>query len=138
MEYKQVFIINEDLKMSKGKIPVQVGHGAIYYMNMILNIVKVKERAKNTLYIDNYGSQKIEIFDKWFGEGGGLMKKVVLKATEQEMEDLYKQLEEKKIWSYKIHDAGLTQVQAGSFTCLAVEPLPEDVADQLFGHLKLL
>jgi len=35
MVFKQIFIINSDLKMSAGKIAVQTAHGATYYMQHV-------------------------------------------------------------------------------------------------------
>jgi len=49
---KQVFIINNDLKMGKGKIAVQVAHGEVEYMNMLLGI-------------HNRSHQKFKSYYKW-------------------------------------------------------------------------
>lgn len=135
MTYKQVFVINSDLGMSKGKIPVQVAHGEQYYMSVIMNLVVMKERIKYSHHAD-FANQKLETFDKW--KEGNLVKKIVLKAAEQEMDRLYKQLEDKEIWVCRVHDAGLTQVPEGSFTCLVTEPITDEQYDELFRHLKLL
>ena len=37
-----------------------------------------------------------------------------------------------------IHDAGRTQIAAGSATVLGVGPGPKSVVDRVTGHLKLL
>jgi peptidyl-tRNA hydrolase len=37
-----------------------------------------------------------------------------------------------------IHDAGRTQIAAGSATVLGIGPGPKSVIDQVTGHLKLL
>jgi len=37
-----------------------------------------------------------------------------------------------------IHDAGRTQIQAGSATVLGIGPGPINLIDQVTGHLKLL
>lgn len=127
MTYKQVFIINSDLDMSKGKIAVQVAHGEVYYIEEILeSLFETDTIAK----YDNY--------TKWRYEENELMKKVVLKTTEKEMTELMLKLKENKIWSHIVIDMGLTQIPKGSLTCLVVEPLTEEQCSQLFGHLKLL
>lgn len=124
MTYKQTIIINSDLNMGKGKIVAQALHGEVYYM------MAVKKAPS--------GSEKKVTFKKWVSEEGGLMKKVVLKATENEMNDIILKLKDINVWHFLVHDAGLTQVEPGSFTCMAVEPLEENFSDQLFRHLKLL
>lgn len=126
MTYKQVFMINTDLDMGKGKIAVQIAHGEVYYMETIMNLYSFKNCTN------------VKMFDAWRNDEDGLMKKVVLKATEKDMNEIYQKLKDKKIWHYKVYDRGLTQVSEGSFTCIVVEPLLEEECEQLFGHLKLL
>lgn len=122
MTYKQVFIINSDLNMSKGKIGAMVGHGEVYFM----------EKIYNTIF------DKFSNYSKWRYEENELMKKVVLKATEREITELMLKLKENKIWFHKVIDMGLTQVPMGSMTCIVVEPLLEEVCAKLFKHLRLL
>lgn len=122
MVLKQTFIINSNLDMGKGKIAVQVLHGEVFYMERIL--------------YNHEGDFKN--YSQWRYEDDGLMKKVVLKASEEEMNRLYQQLEDRNIWSFKVFDRGLTQLDYNSFTCLVIEPLIEGVANELFGYLKLL
>lgn len=40
--------------------------------------------------------------------------------------------------TYIVHDAGRTQIPAGSQTVLAIGPGPKSVVDQITGHLRLL
>lgn len=119
---KQVFIINNDLKMGKGKIAVQVAHGEVEYMNMLLGI-------------HNRSHQKFKSYYKW--TDGGVMKKVVLKATEKEIMAVYYALNHLH-WRHIVYDMGLTQIPKNSVTCLVVEPLEEEQCDKLFRHFKLL
>ena len=119
---KQTFLINTNLKMGKGKIAVQVAHGEVFYMNAI------HDRKSDTCMEER--------FHDWFNDG--VMKKVVLKATEKEMRDIVIQLRRKDIWEHPVIDMGLTQVAQDSFTCLVIEPLPEEQCQKLFEHLKLL
>ena len=123
---KQVFLINQDLKMGKGKIAVQVAHGEVYFITEIENALFEDES------IINYGN-----YQNWLNEENGLMKKIVLKATEDEIHKFIDNYGS-KYWMKTIYDRGLTQVLENSLTCLVVEPLPEEQCDKLFGHLKLL
>ena len=122
MTLKQTFIVNSDLDMGKGKIAGQVLHGGVFYMERILY----------------YHEGDLVAYNQWRYEHGGLMKKVVLKAPEEEMNNIILKLNDLNIWSHKVFDMGLTQISKDSFTCLVVEPLPEEMADELFRHLKLL
>jgi peptidyl-tRNA hydrolase len=66
------------------------------------------------------------------------MKKVILKAPHKEIIRLRSVLTDGNIWSYLVHDRGMTQIPENSLTCMVVEPLEEEKCDELFGHLKLL
>lgn len=125
MTYKQVFIINQDLNMSKGKIAVQVAHGEVYYMQYLMESPMDKE-----MLLDNYII--------WTDEENGLMKKAVLKTTEKELHNFVAELPVKGITCFVVHDRGLTQVTPDSLTCLCIEPLLEEKCNELFRHLKLL
>lgn len=129
MTYKQVFIVNSDLGMGKGKIAGQVAHAVVYYMEEFLLFLEGKAPENKKLF---------ERFIAWREEEHGLMKKIVLKATEEEMKKILCELAVKGIEKFAVYDRGLTQIADGSFTCIIVEPLEEEKCDKLFGHLKLL
>jgi len=120
---KQVFVINTDLGMGKGKTAVQAAHAEVLYMNHL-----------NKLYF-NANTELIE-FDEWMKDG--IMKKVVLKASEAEIKTIIQILDNERLWYDLVFDLGFTQVPANSLTCLITEPLEEELTDKLFGHLKLL
>ena len=117
---KQVFVVNSGLDMGKGKVAVQTAHGEVLYMNYL---------AKP------YSSGHAE-FDVWMKDG--VMKKVVLKATLEEIISLCHMLDRSSIWYDIVRDLGLTQVIEDSLTCIVTEPIEEEQAQKLFGHLKLL
>jgi PTH2 family peptidyl-tRNA hydrolase len=124
---KQIFLINTDLKMDKGKIAVQVSHGTIMY------IEAATCRCADSFMEERYHDWRAETKE----DPIGMMKKAVLKSTESEIRDMYVKLKQLNIWCYLIYDLGLTQVIPNSLTCLVVEPLEEDVCNNLFGDLKL-
>lgn len=65
--------------------------------------------------------------------------KVALQARgEEELEVLQAQAVSLGLCAQVIHDAGRTQIAAGSATVLGVGPGPKSVIDQVTGHLKLL
>ena len=131
---KQAIIVNQDLKMDKGKMVVQAGHGICYYMAEItscyLEMSDFGEKGEDE-------DRMLERYQEWTKDK--VMKKIALKATEHELRSLsYLLSVNMNIWCYQVHDMGLTQVPENSFTCLVVEPLPEEKHKELFGHLKLL
>ncbi len=126
---KQVFIINSDLKMGKGKTVGQAIHAVIYYVDEILSYVLGEAPENERLF---------ERFVAWRDEDHGLMKKIILKASEEEMNKILLELAVQGIEKFAVYDRGLTQIPEGSFTCIIVEPLEEEKCDELFSHLKLL
>ena len=114
---KMVFVINHELKMGKGKIAAQVGHAAV----------------KATL---QSGELRPELLDAWLSTG---QKKVCVKADDvRQLEQIEHQAKHHQILISKIHDAGHTQIPAGSYTVLALGPDEEEKLDALTGELKLL
>lgn len=132
---KQIFIINKDLKMGVGKIAVQVAHGEVLYMEKIHDIMS------DWFNIETGDDKKHDSYIKWRNfdvKPIGTMTKIVLKASEDEMNNIHKELNTLDIFHLRVFDLGKTQVNKGAFTCICVEPLEEVVTDKLFGHLSLL
>ena len=116
-EYKLVIVVREDLKLSMGKIAVQVAHAAV---SCAINAQK------------NY----LENFRAWFSEG---QKKVVLKVkNEPELFELKNKALNENLPCEVIHDAGLTEVPPNTVTCIGIGPAPEKNVDKVTGDLPLL
>ena len=116
-KYKQVLIVRSDLKLSKGKLAVQVAHGAV------------------TAAFRAY-KEKSEWFKAWFNEG---QKKVVVKVEgERELFELKTEAEKLGLPTSLIRDAGLTEIPPGTITCLAIGPGPNEIVDKITGNLKLV
>ena len=115
--YKMVVLVRNDLKMTKGKIAAQVGHAAV---NCALN--SKKKDPKN--------------FDRWYDEG---QTKVVLRVDSEEELYQYKAIVDAQgINNSLIRDAGRTQIEPGSVTCLGLGPEKSSVLDKITGELKML
>jgi PTH2 family peptidyl-tRNA hydrolase len=113
-EYKQVILLRKDLKISRGKTASQVAHAS---SEAVLK------------------SHKDDI-SKWRNAG---MKKAVLEVFSKE--DLFKfkqQAEDAGLVTSLITDAGRTELEPGTVTCLAIGPDQEAKIDKITGDLKLL
>jgi peptidyl-tRNA hydrolase, PTH2 family len=114
MEYKQVILVRNDLRLPKGKMAAQCCHAAV-------------EVALKT---------DPSILKKWRSQG---QKKVVLKVENEEQLLLY--LQEAKNIGFSaalITDAGKTVIAPGTKTCVGIGPDEEEKVDKLVGKLKLV
>ena len=116
VELKQVIVIRSDLGMGKGKLASQTAHASIEAMDKTLK-------------------KEPEWVGEWKESG---MAKVVLKiGSEKELLELFEKVK-KLIPTALIHDAGRTQIESGTPTCIGIGPAPESEIDRFTKHLKLL
>jgi len=114
---KMVCIVNQSLKMGKGKIAAQVGHGAV--------MATMKA-----------GMEKPINLEQWFTTG---QKKVCLKGRDAEhLLELEQQAKAAGVLTTLVHDAGHTQIPSGSLTVLTLGPEIEATLEEITGELKLL
>ncbi|MGM0405398.1 MAG: peptidyl-tRNA hydrolase Pth2 [Thermoplasmatota archaeon] len=115
-EHKMVIVVPRDLKLSPGKLAVQVSHAAVKCA------IESKENKKD--------------FKKWYKEG---QKKVVVKGDDLEhMKFLKKMAENEGLTTCLVRDAGMTEVEPGTVTCLGIGPGPNNLMDKITGDLPLL
>lgn len=115
--YKQVIIIRADLKMGKGKIAAQSSHASL---------AAFKKTEK----------KHIDVAREWEMEG---QKKIVLKVnSEEDLIENFQLAKSNEIPAELIKDAGHTQIEPGTVTCVGIGPWDEEELDKLFGKLKLL
>jgi peptidyl-tRNA hydrolase, PTH2 family len=117
MAYKQVILIRNDLKMSKGKTAAQASHAAVE--------ASLNSKKKHRI-----------IFSAWRLSG---MKKVVLKVSSQkELYQYAQQAKEQGITTAIIADAGMTELKPGTVTAVAIGPEKDAKIDQITGKLQTL
>jgi PTH2 family peptidyl-tRNA hydrolase len=113
--YKQAVVVREDLKMSPGKLAVQVAHasvGAIYSSNLL------------SINLEN-----------WFAEG---FRKIVLKVpSAKEIIALEEKCIEQNIPFYTVYDFGLTELDPNTLTCIGIGPALNENIDKITGRLGL-
>ena len=111
-----VVLMRDDLKMTKGKVAAQAGHAAV---NCALSIKK-----KDT-----------EAFDKWTMSGQPI---IVLKIkSERELFEFKAIADTQRINNSVVCDAGRTQIDPGTNTCLGIGPAAIEILDKITGELKM-
>lgn len=113
-DMKQVIIVRTDLKMGKGKIAAQACHACL----------------------ESYKKADKEVIRKWELEG---QKKVVLKvSSERELLELHSIIKTTSLPCSLITDAGHTQIEPSTRTCLGIGPGTDEEIDKYTGDYKLL
>ncbi|MGZ4932069.1 MAG: peptidyl-tRNA hydrolase Pth2 [Halobacteriota archaeon] len=114
MDYKQCLIIRSDLKLTSGKVAVQLAHAAVAAYERSDRIIK----------------------RRWYNEG---QKKVALKVpTLKELYELKSIAEARGLVTALVVDAGLTEVPPGTVTALGIGPEKAEELDKVTSDLKLL
>lgn len=116
-ELKLVLVVNDSLKMGKGKTGAQCAHAAVGIFETLVE-------------------SKPALLQQWEDCG---QPKICLKAKDDvEMRALAKSAAAAGLPTFSVHDAGRTQVAAGSLTVLAIGPAAKSAIDTVTGHLRLL
>ncbi|MDR0309742.1 MAG: peptidyl-tRNA hydrolase Pth2 [Candidatus Methanoplasma sp.] len=116
-ECKLVILMRNDLKMTKGKLAAQAGHASV---NCALSIKKNDPK----------------MFDLWLLNG---QTKIVLKVdSERDLFEFKAIADAKDLNNSIICDAGRTQLEPGTYTCLGIGPALSSVLDKITGDLKML
>ncbi|MCL4317475.1 MAG: peptidyl-tRNA hydrolase Pth2 [Candidatus Thermoplasmatota archaeon] len=116
-QYKLVVAVRTDLKLSAGKTAVQVAHAAVSCAVQCLQ----KEKKK---------------FSSWMDEG---QRKIVVRVKNlEELHSLREEARRNGLITSLIADAGLTEIPAGTVTCVGIGPAENQEIDIVTGHLPLL
>ena len=111
---KQAIVMRADLKMTKGKLAAQAAHASL----------------------EAYKKADSDAIESWENEG---QKKVVLKVSgEKELIEVFMNAKKAKIPAALIRDAGMTQLEPGTATCVGLGPEEDETIDKVAGKLKLL
>ena len=116
-QYKLVVVVRSDLKLSPGKMAVQVANAAVGCA------LECRERSRKK-------------FDAWLKEG---QRKVVVRV--KSLSELHMTRESARgrgLITSLVADAGLTEVPPGTVTCLGIGPAGNEEVDPVTGGLQLL
>ncbi len=112
--FKQVIVVRDDLKLSKGKLAVQVAHASLCAYRKASKLIK----------------------KLWELEGE---KKVVLHVKNlEQLKKIKAKADKLKLKTCLIADAGRTELKAGTITALAIGPNREGKINKVSGSLPLL
>jgi PTH2 family peptidyl-tRNA hydrolase len=115
---KQVIIVRKDLDMTCGKVAGQVAHAAIMAM-------------------DRTGIHNSDWVAEWKNLFGQI--KVILKVSNSgELNEYFIAAMNAKLPVIKVHDAGRTQIEPNTITCIGIGPVPAECVDPIIKNLKLL
>lgn len=116
-ELKLSVAVRTDLGMGRGKIAAQVGHAAV----MALERVRASHPGWAAAWLES-----------------GQAKVVVRVAGPRELQDLKARAVELGMpWS-EVADAGRTQLDPGTVTCIGFGPAPAPAVDRVTGGQRLL
>lgn len=115
--FKLLLCVNNELKMTKGKIAAQCGHATLGAYKLATKYCK-------------------SALNNW--EYMGQAKIAVKVEKEEEIYELMQKARDAHLVTYLVEDAGRTQIAAGSKTVLAIGPAPVSALDRITSHLKLL
>ena len=118
----QYFVVRKDLDMSPGKMAAQVAHGA--------QMTAFKYFEYKFMPEDIGKSVKADMFLTWMNES---FRKVVLKADLKQFNKVKEELD-----CFLVRDAGLTEVESGSETVLALWPMKKSSAPKVIQRLRVM
>lgn len=120
---KMVIVVRKDLNMRKGKMIAQGCHAACALLTQLTGFTTERNA-------------------KWYEEwcATGVRKIVVGVDSEQELLEIYENADAPCVGIERalIHDAGFTEIPAGTATAVGLGPAPDKEIDKITGHLKLL
>ncbi len=131
-EIVMYLVFREDLKMTKGKVAAQAGHAVQLVIEKLRDTCgpeSVLPRDSDRVFEDwgNFVQWKLNSYTK-----------VAVKVPDwSAFTELCADLHFDEVTYAVVTDEGRTNVAPGSVTCLAIAPMPRDVAVKYVGKLKL-
>lgn len=112
---KQVIVVRNDLKMSKGKTAAQACHACLGAYKKNQTLIKL-----------GFGNKKVK-------------KKVIVKVNSlEELFEIKEIAKKNNVPNFMVKDAGRTELPTSTITCLGVGPDTDEIIDKVTQNLKLL
>lgn len=126
MDQRMYILVNEDIKISKGKLAGQVGHAVMSYLHYgiiaDLRDFQIGTYARTLMY------KVLGEFDNYMKE----QKKIILKCPQHKLEEL-----ERTENYVVIRDKGYTQLEQNTLTCVNYGICDVDNVPEWIKELKL-
>lgn len=117
-EYKQVIVVRKDIEMSPAKLAVQVAHASI---GGFLECLESFEHEA--------------VLQKWYNDSK--QKKVVLQVNDlNQLEEFMKLAQNLGYRYFQVRDAGRTELEPDTLTCVGFAPMENESIDILTRSLK--
>jgi len=126
-------LVNNDIKMSPGKLAAQCGHPVTEMLFSSLEkkeIIDYMDEEKTVASRVRYERDFSDIVIEWKNEG---QIKIVLSASQKLLESL-----EERSDVYPIRDLGLTELKPNTLTCIGIGPVDKNNLPNEFEFLKKL
>lgn len=140
MDLKMYILVNDEVKMGKGKLAGQVGHAVASYFNKFIIGLQneVTELEFENMTIGNswssgsdkhYSISELQKLNEYMKDA---QKKIILKCPKSILEDL------ESARYVAIRDKGLTQLEPNTLTCVNIGIFSEENVPNWVKELKLV
>jgi PTH2 family peptidyl-tRNA hydrolase len=126
-------VVHNTLGMSPGKLGAQIGHAVMLACMHYSELLAWRREWVMDLNPESH-SVKTELLDRWQTWTSAAFRKVVLQADDKEWEKVKAEVKP----YFLVRDAGLTQVSAGSETCLSIWPMRKSERPRILKRLQAL
>ncbi len=121
------FVVRKSVPMTPGKLGAQIGHAMGMLDGRYRQLVQ-QDHEEGALYGED--EKKHKVTTEWLAAS---YRKATLVADDKEWEKLKEQL-----WVFVVRDAGLTEVEQGTETVMALWPMRKSEAPKLVRRLQTL
>jgi PTH2 family peptidyl-tRNA hydrolase len=138
MPVKQIIVMRRDLrnkegqKVRTGKLLAQACHASLAFLLHKLDICDDEEDIGHLARIAPFSPAEVEWLDT------GTTKVVLGVDSEKELYEIYRAACDAGIMANMVTDAGRTEFEGPTKTCIALGPDTAEALDPITGHLKLL